>query len=104
MIDHNLVLSPESPGPLPGVGVNVVCSNPNIHEIHFRFPETSRQALVATIISAFRKPNKLVVNADSFSFNIEFSSDEVDVAATSAHIDEDLVLVIRVPRLGRHFL
>ncbi|KAH9162332.1 hypothetical protein EDB89DRAFT_1913338 [Lactarius sanguifluus] len=68
-----------------------------------KFPETLRQALDTIIISAFRKPNKLVVHADSFSFNIEFSCDEVDVAATSASIDEDLVLLAKLTSPSRHF-
>ncbi|KAH8978866.1 hypothetical protein EDB86DRAFT_3150137 [Lactarius hatsudake] len=97
---YNLVSPPESLEPLPRVKVYFVNSNPSIHEIRIKFPENLRQALVTTIISAFRKLNKLVVHVDSYKFEIVFFPREVDVAAASALINEDLELLIRVRRLG----
>lgn len=53
----------ESPlEPLLQVGVHV-SSNASIHEVQIGIPAVSRQALAATIISAFRNPSQLVVHA-----------------------------------------
>ena len=102
------------PGPLLEVGVDV-SSNARTHEVRVEIP-AKRQALAATLISAFRNLNQLVVHAgeecsnccsdtltikmpDSVEFRIKFSAHEVDVAAASALIDDNGVLVIRVQRV-----
>ena len=104
-----------SPGPLLEVGVDVT-SNMRTHKLRVEIPANSRQALASTLISAFRNINQLIVYAseyqhveiqppdydqitDSFEFKIKFSPHEVDVAAASALIDSNGVLIIRVQRL-----
>ena len=104
-----------SPGPLLEVGVDVT-SNMRTHELRVEIPANSRQALASTLISAFRNINQLIVYAgeyqhveiqppdydqitDSFEFKIKFSPHEVDVAAASALIDSNGVLIIHVQRL-----
>jgi hypothetical protein len=104
-----------SPDLLLEVGVDVR-SNARTHEVRVEIPANSRQALAATLISAFRNLNQLIVHAgedffdfyrlaygnripDSYEFKIKFSPHEVDVATASALIDSDGVLIIRVQRL-----
>ncbi|KAN0139420.1 hypothetical protein V8E53_002921 [Lactarius tabidus] len=85
-------------GPLLEIGVDVT-SNTQTHEIRVKIPADSQHALPTAIISAFRKLDQLVVHADSYEFRIKFSPHKVDVAAASALIDSDGVLLIRVHRL-----
>ena len=112
-----------SPGPSLEVGVDV-SSNARTHEVQVEIP-AKQQAFAATLISAFRNLNQLVVHAseessnscsdiltikmpDAVEFKIKFSAHEVNVAAASALIDDDGVLIIRVQRvrdwLYRHSL
>ena len=103
-----------SPGPSLEVRVDV-SSNARTHEVRVEIP-AKRQAFAATLISAFRNLNQLVVHAgeessnscsdiltikmpDAVEFKIKFSAHEVDEAAASALIDDDGVLIIRVQRV-----
>ncbi|KAN0134758.1 hypothetical protein V8E53_007543 [Lactarius tabidus] len=87
-------LSTDPPlGPLLEIGVDVT-SNTQTHEIRVKIPADSQHALPTAIISAFRKLDQLVVHADSYEFRIKFSPHKVDVAAASALIDSDGVLLI----------
>ncbi|KAF8262343.1 hypothetical protein EI94DRAFT_834469 [Lactarius quietus] len=89
----------ELPGPLLEVEVDV-SSTTRTHEVRIKVPANLRQALATTTISAFRNLNQLIVHADSYEFRIKFSRREVDVAAASALVDNDGVLIIRVQRLS----
>ncbi|KAF8266960.1 hypothetical protein EI94DRAFT_1786674 [Lactarius quietus] len=91
--------SSELPEALLHVGVTI-SSDARTHEIRIETPANSREALAATTISAFRTLNRLIVHADSYEFRIKFSPHEVDVAAASALVDDNGVLIIRVRRLS----
>lgn len=58
-----------SPGPLLEVRVDV-SSNTRTHEVRVEIPANSRQALAATLISAFRNLNQLIVHAGEDRFNL----------------------------------
>ena len=57
------------PGPFLEIEVDVR-SNLQTHDIRVKIPADSRQDLAATIISAFRKLNQLIVHAGKEFFNL----------------------------------
>ena len=103
------------PGPLLEIELDVK-SNMQTHDVRVKIPADSQQALSAILISAFRNLNQLIVHAgeeffnsvshtnaigtlDSYKFRIKFSPREVDVAAATALVDSNGVLLIRVQKL-----
>jgi hypothetical protein len=51
------------------VGVDVR-SNTRTHKVRVEIPANSRQALTATLISAFRNLNQLIVHAGEYCFDL----------------------------------
>jgi hypothetical protein len=64
---RSFLVAEPSPGPLLKVGVDV-CSTTGAHKVRVEVPPNSRQALAATLISAFHNINQLIVHAGEKCF------------------------------------